>query len=82
MRKLSRRVRELEASVVEHREEIAARETELVSDGITWKRRVLILAEIRDLEEEVDRLQASVEELEHERAHARARLDDLQAKLP
>ena len=54
-------------------------EAELISEGISMNRRMEILLEIRRRVQEIDELEVQVEELEHERRHARHRLHDLQA---
>ena len=71
--------RERELESVEN--EIRSKEAALISAETTTEQRILLVAELKDLSERTGELEAEIQMLYEERAHAQAELDSYQAQV-
>ena len=62
-------------------EEILANEAELIDDETTTQRRIMLLAELKNLSERIGELDAEIEDLYEQRARYRLELEQYQVAL-
>ncbi len=82
VRSAEREIKNRQTSLEELREELAAAEAELISDGVTTKRRAELLQKTRDLATEIGATQSDIGGLETDLAVKRSKLEALRKASP
>jgi uncharacterized small protein (DUF1192 family) len=70
-----------EAELERIKEEIRAKEAELISDGVSTENRILLLADLKDLSERTGELESEIERLVADRARYEYELQDYEATV-